>query len=134
MPSSAKPSAKATSPPLGTGFTVADRVTGTPTVGFSPAASVVVVTCGACCWITATAMDLNRLPEAPAPDEGDNWIAIGEALSAEDAHWASVTLFELGIECDLAFGASEVDFSAIRAPGASISVVALELNGEVTLA
>lgn len=55
-------------------------------------------------------MDLNRLAdEVPSPDEGDDWIAIGEALSAEDVHWASVTLFELGIECLLALGDSEVD-------------------------
>jgi hypothetical protein len=55
-------------------------------------------------------MDHNRLPdEAPPLADGDDWIAIGEAVSAEEAHWASVTLFELGIECELAFGNSEVD-------------------------
>lgn len=53
-------------------------------------------------------MAYHRTSEHDDGDE-DGFIAIGEVRSEQDGQLASVTLFELGIPCELAHGESEVD-------------------------
>jgi hypothetical protein len=60
--------------------------------------------------LCADTMAFNRITDEQHDDaDGDDFLPIGEVKSEEDGQLASVTLFEVGIPCELAHGASDVD-------------------------